>query len=269
MTSELAGLPASGPDAGGLFRDLWRQGLYPRASRLLWWPACMGREEGCAVDDDGDRGPPFFLSYAHVADGLAGTGEVLDPGGYVSKFFRELAQNVALITPPQAGRPAGFMDQGMRGGEDWNDELLHAVGTCQILVALLSASYLESRWCRMEWHAFSLRTVRRIPGTKVSPRRGCIVPVIWTPFHAAPPEHIRLVQTFSPEPDPEPQANRHYQANGVIGLMKMQRLTESYEIVAWQLAMHIADVYHSQRTEQRRFEAAELRSVLEDDCHAH
>lgn len=218
------------------------------------------------MDDDDDYGSPFFLSYAHVTDGSAGAGEALDPDGLFSKFFHDLAGNVVHLIRPRADVPAGFMDRGMRGGMDWTDELLHAVGTCQILVALLSAPYLESEWCRMEWHAFSLREVRRVVGAKASPRQGCIIPVIWAPFHSALPEHIRLTQIFSPSLEPEPRAPRHYRDNGVIGLMRMRRLSECYEIVAWQLAMHIAHVYHSQRTEHRKFEIEELRSVVRGDC---
>jgi TIR domain len=251
---------------GGLFHDLQERDLYPRSSPLPWEPAPVWWEEGSVVDDD-DYGSPFFLSYAHVTGGPAGTGEGLDPNGLAGRFFRDLADNVALLIPRRADVPAGFMDQRIRGGVRWTDELLHAVGTCQVLVALLSASYMRSEWCRMEWHAFSLREVSRIPGADASPRQGCIVPVIWAPLHSEPPEHVRLTQTFSPDPEPDPRADGHYKRNGVIGLMKVRRLNDYYEIVAWQLALHIADILYSQRTEHRKFEEKELRRVLEDRCH--
>jgi hypothetical protein len=269
MTGEPTTRLAEGHRAGvGLFHDLRQQDLYPPSSPLPWEPAPVAREEGFVVDDD-DYGSPFFLSYAHVTGDPAGTSERLDPNGLVGKFFHDLAENVAVMIPPRADVPAGFMDQRIRGGVRWTEELLHAVGTCQILVALLSASYMKSDWCRMEWHAFSLREVRRIPGAETSPRQGCIVPVIWAPFYSTAPEHVRLTETFSPEPEPDQRADGHYQRNGVIGLMKVHRLNDYYEIVAWQLALHIADIYHSQRTEHRQFEEKELRRVLQGHCRGH
>jgi hypothetical protein len=268
MTGEPATrLPERGPAGGGSPHDLWRRYLCPSRSPIPWGPAPVGWEEACALDDDDDYGSPFFLSYAHVTGDPAGPGEALDPDGLVSKFFYDLVGNVVHMIPPRAGVPAGFMDRRMRPGVQWTGELLHAAGTCQILVALLSASYLESKWCRMEWHAFSLREVRRAAGAKVSPRQGCIVPVIWAPIHFELPEHIQLTEIFSPTYEPEPQAPGHYERYGVAGLMKMHRLSECYEIVMWQLAMHIAHIYHNQRTEHRKFEVEELRGVLEDECH--
>ena len=73
-------------------------------------------------------------------------------------------------------RQLGFMDQEMPGGMQWADELLHAAGTCQVLVALLSAPYLKSEWCGMEWHAFSQRTVTEAGGSAGFPAPGMHYP---------------------------------------------------------------------------------------------
>src|SRR5260370_5905346 len=230
-------------------------------------PAPAGREVWGAVNDDDDYGSRFFLSYARTTEGSAGGGEVLDPDGYVEKFFHDLADNVGQLIYPRADVPAGFMDQDMPGGMQWPDQLLRAVGTCQVLVALLSARYLRSGWCRMEWHAFSQRAMPGVSGADAPPRQGCIIPVIWAPFHSTLPDHIKPVTIFSPTRDPEPSAPVYYQRNGVLGLMRMRRLRACYEIVTWQLALHIAHIYHSQRTEHRKFDVAELRKVLRDDGH--
>jgi len=250
---------------GGPTHGQRHQYLYPHSSCARWETAPAGRKAGCAVNDDDESGSPFFLSYAHVTEGSSGAGEAPDPDGLVSRFFDDLTENVSQLICPRADVPVGFMDQGMRGGMEWPDELLHAVGTCQVLVALLSARYLQSQWCRMEWHAFSLRSVRREAGTGASPRQGCIVPVIWAPFYSALPEHIHRIEIFSPTRVAEQGVRGHYQGNGVVGLLRMNRLHESYEIVAWQLAMHIAHIYHSQRTEHRQFNETELREVLQED----
>jgi hypothetical protein len=210
------------------------------------------------VHDDGEDVPPFFLSYAHAPEGQAGTAIVAGVGQHVEEFFKDLAVNVRHQIHLQAGVPAGFMDREMRGGMYWTDELLHAVGTCQVLVALLSAEYLTSPWCRMEWHAFAQRGLRKRPEAKPPPRQGCIIPVLWAPFHERVPKHMENTQLFSPDRDPEPRTPDHYKYNGVFGLLRMNRLRDSYEIVTWQLALHIAHIIHSQQTESRQFQVSDL-----------
>jgi TIR domain len=211
---------------------------------------------------DGSNGPLFFLSYARTVRGPAGTG----PDRHVREFFHDLMDNVDQLVYLGAGEPTGFMDQEMRGGVNWPDELMHAAGTCQVLVALLSTRYLKSEWCRREWHAFSQRAVRGRAGAATSRRQGCIVPVLWAPFRDDLPEHIGTTQIFSPDSTPESSTLGHYLENGMFGLMRMGFLKESYEIVTWQLAMHIANIFHSQRTEAREFVLAELDADLGDDA---
>ena len=217
------------------------------------------------MHDDGEDVPPFFLSYAHATEGQTGTAVTAGVGEHVEEFFKDLAVNVRHLIHLPAGVPAGFMDQEMRGGMYWTDELIHAVGTCQVMVALLSAEYLSAPWCRMEWHAFAQRSVRQRPGAKRSPRQGCIIPVIWAPFHENLPKHMKNTLFFSPDRDPESRAPEHYKSNGVFGLMRMNRLRDFYEIVAWQLALHIAHTIHSQETEPRKFRIDDLTVPSGDD----
>ena len=220
-------------------------------------PAPVGREVGRTVHPDSHYGSPFFLSYARAREGSAG-----DPDGYVKRFFDDLSDNVGVLISLPADIPVGFMDQKMRGGMWWTDELIRAVGTCQVLVALLSAAYLESQWCRMEWHAFSQRIVRGLAGRNASPNQGCIIPVLWAPLPSSLPGHISPRQIFSAAREPNRRVPAQYQENGIFGLMRMGEPKNSYEIVTWQLAKHIASIYHSQRAEPREFEIAELRSCL-------
>ena len=189
---------------------------------------------------DGNSGPLFFLSYARTVKGPTGVG----PDQHVRRFFHDLTENVGQLVYRGAAVPPGFMDQEMRGGVNWPDELMHAVGTCKVFIALLSARYLRSEWCRREWDAFVQCAAQAREGTAASSRQGCIVPVLWAPLREDLPEHISPTQIFSPDTLPEPAAPDHYRENGVFGLMRMSFLRESYEIVAWQLAMRIADVFH-------------------------
>jgi len=178
------------------------------------------------------------------------------------KFFHDLAENVGELISPPTGVPAGFMDREMGGGMQWTDELIHAVGTCHNLVALLSPRYLKSEWCGKEWDGFARRAVRKLEGAKASPRQGCIIPVRWVPFPTVLPHPVRTRLVYSPTRDLDPLAPTHYEQNGILGLLQVSRLKKCYEIVTWQLAMHIADIYHSQRTEVRFFDPAELNNAF-------
>lgn len=216
------------------------------------------------MPDDEDYGSPFFLSYARVNESSARAG---DADELVERFFHDLQENVGELISPPAAVPVGFMDRGVEAGMLWTDELIRAVGTCQVLVALLSVRYLRSDWCRMEWHAFTQRIVRPRMELAASPTQGCIVPVIWAPVPSLP-DHISLRQIFSPRREPNRNAPIQYQQNGVFGLMRVTELRKSYEIVAWELAKHIADIYHSQQVEHRTFELAELRNAVKGDQRA-
>lgn len=222
-------------------------------------PAPVGWEVWRSVPDDNDHGSPFFLSYAHGGEGSTSAG---DPDRHVEKFFHNLAYNVGQLTNLPAGVPAGFMDRELRGGMWWTPELMRAAGTCQVLIALLSARYLSSKWCRIEWHAFSQRTVRERQGGNAFANQSCIIPVLWAPLPrpevAMLPAHIRDRQIFTPGSEPSPRVPGHYRENGVFGMMQMGRPRNSYQIVSWQLAKLIASIYHSQWTEHRFFELPEL-----------
>ena len=210
--------------------------------------------------DSDDRGSPFFLSYARAWENSAG-----DPDEYVKTFFDDLSDNVGVLTGLPPDVPVGFMDQNMRGGMWWTDELMRAVGTCQVLVALLSAAYLKSRWCRMEWHAFSRRIAREREDRDAPLNQGCIIPVLWAPLPASLPAHISARQIFSPAREPNRRVPAQYRENGIFGLMRMGEPKNSYEITTWQLAKLIANIYHSQVLEQHEFKPDELHSSLAGD----
>jgi hypothetical protein len=227
-------------------------------------PAPLGREVWCSVPDDDDYGPPFFLSYARTGESSART---RGPDEHVEQFFHDLEENVGELINLPAAVSAGFMDREMRGGMWWTDELMRAAGTCQVLIALLSARYLSSKWCRIEWHAFSQRPVRERHGGTVFTNQSCIIPVIWAPLPRSLPAHMTPIQIFSPTAEPSRRVPGHYQENGVFGLMRMGQPKNSYQIVVWQLAKLIASIYHSQWTEHRLFELAELCRGIQDDNH--
>jgi hypothetical protein len=209
------------------------------------------------VPSDTDHGTPFFLSYARA-------GEAGHSNKMAERFFFDLAENVGQLVSLRTGAEVGFMDTLVRGGRQWTDELLHALGVCQVLVPMLSAPYLASELCGKEWGAFSQRSVRRLPGTSASPDLGCIIPVIWAPVSGPLPSPVSERLIFAPGGRPNSGLPAEYRTNGVYGLMRMGQ-EDSYQIIVWQLAILIAKVFHSQRLEHRRFKLEDLRNAFRDE----
>jgi hypothetical protein len=208
--------------------------------------------------------PLFFVSYSHSEDTYSPYGAVHEPNRRFMEFFTELSENVAELISRTAGADPGYIDQSIADGEQWPAELLKAVGTCQVFVALLSARYVESDWGGKEWYAFSQRDVSRYAGNGSSSQTA-IIPVIWAPIaqERCPPP-ITAVQRFSPRGLPDPSITALYEANGIFGLMKLGDRT-AYQAVLWRLALRIADLHYTHRVEPRLFRSSnELRNIFRE-----
>jgi hypothetical protein len=207
--------------------------------------------------------PLFFLSYARAASSPHANGPQPDPNDQVVRFFGDLSVNVAELVYRRPGADPGFMDRSMRGGGRWTDELLRAVGGCQVFVPLLSAAYLSSEWCGMEWHAFSQRKVTKLEESAPS-LQTCIIPVAWVsvPETDVPP-CVSAVQQFLPDDLPDPDTGRRYKTDGVFGLLRMHQ-EAPYQAVVWRLAVRIRDIYNSHSVEPRTFGRAELRNIFQE-----
>lgn len=200
---------------------------------------------------------PFFVSYARARDGSGDPGVAHFPDRVTQQFFSDLAVNVGQLISLPTGADVGYIDVRMPPGTNWVYELLDAAGTCQVLIALLSAPYLSSEWCGREWCAFSRRTRESRPAAAARPRLGHIIPVIWAPLPHAWPPPVGTEMIFSPDPYPEPELPAEYWANGIFGLVRMNR-KDSYQIIVWQLAMLISKIYHAQRLGHREFQLEDL-----------
>lgn len=219
-----------------------------------------------AADDFGEidpQTPLFFLSYARSrSSGRHGPRH--GPNEAVIRFFEDLSEDVAQLISRPPGSDPGFMDRSMRGGVKWTDELLTAVGTSQVLVALLSDPFINSTWCGMEWHAFSQRPVRPRPGAKRDHQTG-IIPVLWAPYpDDRTPKAVSEVQRFSPSGLPDPSISARYEMEGVLGLIRTGP-ESSYRALVWRLALRIADFLESHRVEPREFASDQLRNVFREE----
>jgi len=229
--------------------------------------APVGQEVERTVPDDESLSTPFFLSYAHAEEGSLTAGAAHHSDLMAEQFFSDLSEDVGQLISLTMGAEIGFMDVGMRGGMQWTDELLHALGTCQVLIPLLSAPYLRSEWCGKEWYAFSRRSVNKREGRNATPRQGCIIPVIWAPFpYALLPSPVSEDMIFMPTSKPDSQLPAQYRENGIFGLLRMGR-EDSYHIIVWQLAMHVSKVYHSQQVEPQVFRLEDLHNIFESSGH--
>jgi hypothetical protein len=202
--------------------------------------------------------PLFFLSYARS--------EVRDPhtpprehNRHVIKFFNDLSENVAWLVSRPAGSDPGFMDRSIRYGSRWTEELLEAIGTCQIFIALLSGPYAASRWCGMEWCGFSQRKVI----SHRADHQSAIIPVIWAPFpEELTPASILVIQRFSPTGLPDANIVAEYEEDGILGLI--QTRNASYDGVVWRLARSIADFHHTHDVEPRSLGPGDLRDAFRE-----
>ena len=198
------------------------------------------------------RAPLFFLSYAR--------------GGrapHVADFFNDLSDDVAQLVGRPAGSDPGFMDRSMHSGALWLGELLHAVGTCQVFIALLCDPYVASEWCSKEWDAFSRRPVRSRDTDQVTNRTG-IVPVLWAPMPERPPPRvISSVQRFEPRGLKGEDISRLYQAEGVYGLKRLNHI-DPYQCVVWHLAQAIAKFNFAHKVESLVLEPDDLRDIFRE-----
>ena len=207
---------------------------------------------------------PFFLSYSRTGAQSAGRRNVRSSDQLVEQFYDDLCEDVAPLVHLPYGCDMGFMDtDGLPGGMNWHPELIHALGTCQVLVGLLSMGYLNSDWCGKEWHAF----VRRHKESTATgnPNQGCIIPVRWAPLAGDVPAVVKdHVSIFSPKATRlNPDLPQRYNAKGIFGLMQTGEENAVAEIV-WQLAQLIQKIYYGQRLEPREFEPNELRNIFRE-----
>jgi hypothetical protein len=202
---------------------------------------------GWAAREPRPRAPLFFLSYARAGR----------PSGQVVEFFNDLSEDVAELVGRPAGSDPGFMDRSMRTGVRWLGELLQAVGSCQVFVALLSDPYVTSEWCRIEWHAFSRRTVLAISGDDVTHRTG-VIPVIWTPMpERRLPPVVSAVQRFEPRGLAGEDIGRQYQEEGVYGFKRLNQ-EDMYRCAVYRLAQAIAEFHFAYKVEPLVFKPTDL-----------
>ncbi|MDQ2879749.1 MAG: TIR-like protein FxsC [Actinomycetota bacterium] len=199
--------------------------------------------------DGNPPGPIFFLSYAQARPIRSPAGPH-DVNRSVVRLFEDLSMHVDQLVGSPTGVDPGFMDRSMESGTRWTSGVLTAVGTCHVFIPLISTGYVESRWCAMEWDAFSSRNVVRRPSNS-SGSRTAILPVTWSPMLGDQlPPAVRELQFFLPQQLKDPNIAQRYLAEGVYGLLALND-KEAYQAVAWRLARGIVDAYNTYQVEPK------------------
>ncbi|WP_250003778.1 hypothetical protein [Actinoplanes sp. M2I2] len=202
-----------------------------------------------AAEPDDPAAPVFFVSYWRPDPPASGAGPPREANRFVRRFFDDLTEDVDNLIGSLPGRHPGFLDV-VRGGELWEKRLLHAAGTCQVFVSLLSGPYLAgSAWCAREWDLFSRRRVVPRPG-RAEPTghdASAIVPVLWAPPAGPLPPAVADVPLFVPGRLRD-DFRADYRAEGLLGLLRTGK-EPIYQAVVWRIAQHVERIRRHHRVE--------------------
>jgi hypothetical protein len=180
--------------------------------------------------------PVFFVSHAtahdHNADGPT------EPNTVFAEFVHALDEDLNHMMARRAGANPGFIDRGMRAGTGWERQILTAIGTCQVLVALVSEPFSNSDWCGMEWHAFTKRrTWRRSDGALMAEPQ-CALPVLWTVNpNEEYPQTVMRQQRFQPRRTSKAPLDQLYLREGIYGMYRAEY--DAYQATVWRIAQEI------------------------------
>lgn len=205
----------------------------------------MSVDKALSVDP---RAPTFFLSYAREFVPRRSVAPPT-PRSRVQRFFAALNEHVGELLPPPPGCDAGFMDRTMAGGARWESQILQAVGTCRVFIALVAPRYVEgSEWCAMEWDAFSRRLTVPVDPSQPS-QSTAILPVRWLPTSGDLPPAIAKLHMFSP-PGLKASFRALYEQHGLYGLLSQDRFHRDvcWNIV-WMLALEVRNLAQSLHVE--------------------
>jgi FxsC-like protein len=108
----------------------------------------------------------------------------------VKRFFDQLCDRLCR-TYPELGKTPGFMDQDIRVGDSWPDELARHFHNCPILVPLYSPEYFASPDCGKELAIFLSRLANHPRG---EPKPKPILPVVWIRKNLSIPPFLSNVQ---------------------------------------------------------------------------
>jgi hypothetical protein len=164
----------------------------------------------------------FFLSYAH--------GENDD---LVAAFFEDLCAEVRTYTGDDQNEQVGFLDNdALRAGASWPTDVIDAVSTCRVFVALCSPRYFRSEPCGKEWAVFGWRLAAYTRAT--NHRAPALMPLLWVARD--PPASLGDIQHS------DKLFGLDYNRHGVRQLMRISTHRNAYLELVTALAKRICQI---------------------------
>jgi hypothetical protein len=112
----------------------------------------------------------LFCSYSHVDN----------EDGWVDRCADVFLSTYRKLTGVEA---KFFVDrESLITSEVWNRKISAALKQSQMMVAVLSPSYVRSEWCRREWHTFVDQEDELRRKKLLTPEQGLIFPILLYPF---------------------------------------------------------------------------------------
>ncbi|MGI5236859.1 TIR-like protein FxsC [Dactylosporangium sp. CA-139066] len=217
------------------------------------------REAPPSVEDLDPAAPVFFVSYARPRSPQPAAPTV---SNRVVNFFHELSLHLNNLVYREAGADPGYLDVSQDDTGDYPSRSLEALGSCQVFVPLLSPAYPRSRWCALEWNAFTSRAVRSRENE--SPTRSTsILPVLWTSTlsnFSQMPDAIRNIQFFYPSRVGRSGNSQQYTEDGLYGMLASN--APGTDEVIFRLAQRIVEIYQSNHVGPLTTDPADLPSVI-------
>jgi hypothetical protein len=155
---------------------------------------------------------PVFTSYAQ-ADLL------YDPQRHLEAFVEDFREQLRSQLGLHDAEFLVFFDQhDVSGGDDWMKRILEVVRTADVLVCLMSPTYLGREWCGRELEVF----IRRNDLMKEEERTRFVVPIWWQP-PTGPRKVPSRVGKFNYR---DPQYPPDYEKCGVKGLARQRKVIQ-------------------------------------------
>ena len=100
--------------------------------------------------------------------------------GWVENFNSALTATYRKLT---GQAPRVFMDQdSLLTADIWDTKIRSALEVSQVLIALVSPSYIRSEWCQREWMIFSEREIELRKKKLLADEQGLIFPLLLFPL---------------------------------------------------------------------------------------
>ena len=146
-------------------------------------PESQGLNSGGRLPNRPRRKYRFFFSYSSKSD-----------DNRLRRFYSDLTDRVWALTGG-AKEDVSFLDkETVKTGNHWQQLMLDALDSSQVLVYLVSSFYIESEYCGRELQAFLQREEKLKELNPNAPERLYLRPVVWTPIRTQLPPILGGIQ---------------------------------------------------------------------------